>query len=134
MKNLFILFLIAVTIGFAIVKGNNLKLAPVTRKKTAQVIIPSIGRIQILNGCGSGGAAHAMASYLRSKNFDVKNIGNAEHWNFQHTLVISRVLDTSIAVQVAAALSTDKKVLIRNQETVYDVTVIIGNDYRERIQ
>ena len=36
--------------------------------------IPSIGRIEVLNGCGVPGAAGKVADFLREKQFDVKNI------------------------------------------------------------
>jgi hypothetical protein len=133
MKNVCILCLIAAITGFAIFKGITIR-QPVPIKSRASPDIPYIGRIQILNGCGSSGAAHLMADYLRKMHFDVKNIDNADSWNYQETLVISRMNDTIIVQQVADALSTHKTVLIRNQENLYDVTVIVGNDYRERIQ
>jgi hypothetical protein len=133
MKNFFIFCIIAAITGFAIIKGVTIQ-QPVRMKPVALPNIPYIGRIQILNGCGSGGAAHLMADYLRKNNFDVKNIDNADSWNFQETLVISRTHDTIIAHQIAVVLSTDNTILIRNPENTYDVTVIVGNDYRERIE
>jgi hypothetical protein len=75
-----------------------------------------------------------MADYLRRQHFDVKNIGNADNWNFPQTMVISRISDTTIAAQVASVLATNHLVLIRTSENQYDVTVIVGPDYRERMQ
>lgn len=105
-------------------------------EKSAEPVasIPYIGRIQVLNGCGGAGSARIVAGYLREKKFDVKQIGNAENWNFPRTLVISRTLDTTIATAVADALGTDNRVLIRNGDEMYDVTVIVGLDYRELIE
>ena len=87
-----------------------------------------------ISGCGTKGVAHLMADHLRKNNFDVKNIGNAEHWNFPETLVISRISDTTIATQVAEVLDSKNMVLIKTKENLYDVTVIVGPDYRERLQ
>jgi hypothetical protein len=95
--------------------------------------IPSIGRIQILNGCGAVGAANKVADYLRAKGFDVKNKGNAPTSNYPFTMVVSRTKDMSIARQVAAALTTDKAILIRTTDETYDATVFIGSDFPERI-
>ncbi|MBN1308673.1 MAG: LytR C-terminal domain-containing protein [Chitinispirillaceae bacterium] len=137
MKNVVTLILIAVIVGFSIRKGLALQeRMPVSSPAapSRQSAVPSIGRLQVLNGCGSGGSARIMAEYLRTKHFDVKNIGNADNWNFTETLVISRIVDTSIALQVATALGTKNMVLIRTPETLYDVTVIVGPDYRERLQ
>ena len=49
-------------------------------------------------------------------------------------MVISRSLDTTVAFQVSNALKTDKRIIMRNNESMYDVTVIIGPDFTERIK
>jgi len=140
MKNLFTLLLIALCIGLAILKGTSVPMTPPpSAAKAAPAAstadVPYIGRIQVLNGCGTGGSAHLVAEFLRKNNFDVKNIGNADNWNYPETLIISRTGDTTIATQVAGVLHTGNMVMIRNnEETNYDVTVIVGPDYRERIR
>jgi hypothetical protein len=98
--------------------------------------IPSIGRIQILNGCGVDGAANKVGDFLRAKGFDVKNKGNAPTSNYPFTLIVSRKKDMAIARQVAGALGveSDKAVLMRNGDETYDVTVFVGPDYPERIK
>jgi hypothetical protein len=139
MKNFFTLLIITAIIGLAILKGIGMPVAksPVhatQHKKDEDKNIPYLGRIQVLNGCGTDGVAHLLAEYLRRNNFDVKNIGNAENWNYPETLVISRINDTTIASQVATVLNSSNTVLIKNEEESYDVTVIVGPDYRERIR
>ena len=94
--------------------------------------IPSVGKVQVLNGCGTDGAASVVAEFLRSKKFDVKNIGNAPVSNYQSTLVASRTKDMSIARQVAGSLHTDDVFLMRTQDTLYNVTVYVGADYKDR--
>lgn len=108
--------------------------AATTHKQTApeDTNVPCIGKIQVLNGHGGEGAADDVAGFLRAKKFDVINIGNAPSWNYPFTLVISRTKDMTIAQLVAGALKTDRVVLVRNEERAYDVTVIIGHDYKER--
>lgn len=96
--------------------------------------VPDIGSIELLNGCGAEGAANMVADYLRTNNFDVKYIGNADTWNYPFTMVISRNRNDSIANQVARVLHTDKVVKIRKSDNSYDVTVVIGPDYGEKIQ
>ena len=98
--------------------------------------IPSIGRIQILNGCGVDGAANKVGDFLRAKGFDVKNKGNAPTSNYPFTLIVSRKKDMTIARQVAGALGAenDKVVLMRTGDETYDVTVFVGPDYPERIK
>jgi LytR cell envelope-related transcriptional attenuator len=94
--------------------------------------IPSVGRIQVLNGCGVAGAANKVADFLRARGFDVKNKGNAPTSNYPFTVVASRKKDGSIADQVARALSTDKIIVLRTADETYDVTVFVGADFSER--
>jgi hypothetical protein len=101
---------------------------------SVQKNVPHIGSIQVLNGCNIDGAARRMAEFLRSKNFDVKDIDNASTRNHQATMVISRSTNMSLANEVEKILKTGKVVLMRNNEQLYDVTVIVGPDYAERIK
>ncbi len=95
--------------------------------------IPSIGRIEVLNGCGITGAAGAVADFLRDKGFDVKNIENASSWNYPYTIIVSRTKDMAIAKQVSAALNTNKLVCIRTGEELYNVIIFVGTDFGELI-
>jgi hypothetical protein len=96
--------------------------------------VPHIGSVQVLNGCGAEGAANRMADFLRSKSFDVKDIGNAPTWNHPATMVISRTADMGLANEIERFLKTGKVVLIRNGELLYDVTVVAGPDFEDRIK
>jgi hypothetical protein len=95
---------------------------------------PYIGKIQVLNGCGSIGAAKTVTDYLRAKKFDVKDVGNAKTGNYKETLVVSRIKDQTIAQQVAQALGIHAVILIRNGDEMYDVTVFVGEDFKERVR
>lgn len=135
MKNIFTLIIVSAILGIAILAGSEIGQKPAVKNETGNPIpIPYIGKVQILNGCGKEGAAGAVADYLRSANFDIKSIGNAETWNYPFTMVISRTLDTTVASQVAFSLKTNKMIIIRNNDQLHDVTVIIGPDFGERIQ
>ncbi|NLE01825.1 MAG: LytR C-terminal domain-containing protein [Fibrobacter sp.] len=135
MSNILPLFITAFILGVSILIGSGLDTEKtVHEKKTVSSVIPSVGRIEVLNGCGIEGAAGKVANFLRSKNFDIKSTANADIWNYPFTIVVSRSLDTTIASQVAAALKTDKMVVIRSNDNLHDVTVFIGPDFGERIQ
>jgi hypothetical protein len=95
---------------------------------------PYIGKIQVLNGCGSVGAAKTVTDYLRSKKFDVKEVGNAKTGNYKETLIVSRIKDQTVAQQVAQALGIHSVILIRNGDEMYDVTVFVGDDFKERVR
>jgi hypothetical protein len=96
--------------------------------------VPSNGSVQVLNGCGAEGAANRVADFLRAKGFDVKDIGNASAWNHQSTMIISRSADMGLANGIEKLLKTGKVVLIRNGDSMYDVTVVAGPDFEERIK
>jgi hypothetical protein len=96
--------------------------------------IPAIGKIQVLNGYGGVGAADDVTDFLRKCGFDVKNKGNAASFNYPFTIVISRTKNMTIAHKIADSLKTDHIALVRNEDTTYNVTVIIGRDYKERIR
>ena len=101
---------------------------------TGAVVVPSVGRIQILNACGSDGAGGKMADFLRQHNFDVKNVGNALTSNYSQTLIVSRQTDMRCARLVSACLKSDRVVLLRTGDDAYDVSVFVGSDYKERIK
>ncbi|MFH0920026.1 MAG: LytR C-terminal domain-containing protein [Fibrobacterota bacterium] len=94
--------------------------------------VPSIGSIQILNGTGKPGAAQVVSGFLRVKGFDVKEIGNAPDWNYEETMVVSRVRDMETARRVAEALQTQNCLKIRSDTRQFDVTVFVGRDYLKR--
>jgi hypothetical protein len=123
------LLLIAATIGISRISSTSTDL-----RAKIEIPVPSIGSIQVLNGCGTAGAADKVADFLRLKKFDVKFIGNAETWNYPFTMVISRTTNMTVARQVAASLKTDRCILLRTGDTTYNVTVIIGPDYGEKIR
>ncbi len=96
--------------------------------------IPSVGSVQVLNGCGVDGAANVVSEFLRKQRFDVKNIGNAPTGNYRTTLVVSRKKDSDVARQVARALKTNSVFLMRNGDDMYDVTVYVGADFQELVR
>jgi len=135
MSNLLTLIIVSVILGISMFMGTEIKSKPIPEEEKKKAIsVPYIGRVEVLNGCGIEGAAGKVADYLRSTNFDIKSVGNAQTWNYPFTMVISRTLDTAIASQVASSLDTDKMIVIRNNDKMHDVTVIIGPDFGERIQ
>ena len=87
--------------------------------------------VEVLNGCGTQGVAGKIADKLRSEGFriDNENIRNADHFDYSHTQVISRLEDVTAAKQVAKAVSCVE--LIKDPVADYPVmvTVIVGKDY-----
>ena len=132
MKNVFVFLALCGVLVVAMVLGSRREISHAL-SRSHNITIPTIGSIQILNGCGVAGAANKVADFLRGRGFDVKNIGTASTSNYPFTLVVSRKKEMTIARQVAAALTTDRVVLMRNGDDIYDATVFIGSDFSERI-
>ena len=95
------------------------------------VFKPNTGQIQILNGCGKSGVAEAFRDYLTRLGFDVIEFGNARNWNYENTMVISRVESDSIARDMARALGTPRLLHLQRTTSLMVATVIIGKDYEE---
>jgi hypothetical protein len=135
MNNLILLVIIGLTCAISVYVGTTKQSSAENITITKRTVtVPDIGSIELLNGCGTEGAANKVADYLRSNNFDVKYVGNADTWNYPFTMVITRGKNDSVANQVARILKTDKLVKIRDNDNSFDVTVVIGPDYGEKIQ
>jgi len=94
--------------------------------------VPGPIRVEVLNGCGVGGAAGRVAYFLRSKGFDVVYEGNAEHFRFAETIVMDRAGTPTYAQGVADTLGVEHCVqqIKMDPYRIEDVTVIVGRDYR----
>ncbi len=96
---------------------------------------PSGGTLQIdvQNGCGIPGIADKFTEYLRSKGFDVVEMGNFTTQDIKTTMVIDRAGNIKNAKLVALALGVADKYVIQQMNKNYflDATVVIGKDYEE---
>jgi hypothetical protein len=89
-------------------------------------------QLDVLNGSGTAKIAQRFTHYLRSRGFDVVEMGNFKDSNVELTQVIDRSGNVLAAEQVAAALGLPKE-RVRQQidpHAYLDVTVIIGKDFR----
>ncbi len=98
------------------------------------VFVPNTGQIQILNGCGKGGAAEQFRDYLTSSGFDIIEFGNAASWNYAHTIVVARTPNEPVARDLAKVLHTDNLIHLFDPTALVDATVFIGRDYEELIK
>jgi hypothetical protein len=94
-------------------------------------------QIEILNGCGVNGVAKIFQSYLRQQGFDVVNTENYTvkgkvFWDVKQSFVIDQIGVAEQAKSVARSLGIPiEKVESReNPDAIYDVSVVIGNDYK----
>jgi|TARA_Y100000294_G_scaffold128963_1_gene120656 hypothetical protein len=91
-------------------------------------------QVEVLNGCGIQGIAGKFSRYLRDNNIDVLNSDDADHYNYTHTLIISRTGDIQILDKVSSLLGfdlKDKNHILNKPDSgsEFDLTVIIGSDY-----
>ena len=90
--------------------------------------------VEVLNGCGIQGMAAQFTRFLRNNNIDVLNSDDADHYNYTHTLIISRKGNIKILKEVSSLLEIDikdKNHVLNNpvSDSDVDLTVIIGSDY-----
>lgn len=86
-------------------------------------------RVQVLNGCGVPGAGSGMASILRlAGGMDVVEIGNADQFDFESSLVLDRTGNPALAERVARILDGAPVIKQRLADPPGDVTVIVGYD------
>jgi CRISPR/Cas system-associated protein endoribonuclease Cas2 len=105
-------------------------------KKEEQVAAfkPNTGQIQVLNGCGKGGAAEQFRNFLTDQGFDIIEFGNAPSWNYSRTIVVARTANEPVARDLAKVLQTDNLIHLFDPLAMVDATVFIGRDYEELIK
>jgi len=88
-------------------------------------------RIQVLNGCGTEGVAEEVASCLRDAGFDIVGTGNADAFDYDHTLVVDRCGLMYKAVKVGKVLQCDRVMVHRIAAPATDVAVVVGSDWAD---
>jgi len=88
--------------------------------------------IEVQNGCGISGIANRISSNLSYLNYQVVGKGNADHWNYDHSILIDLTGDKDAAVErLRKDLGIDKEDLyLTKEQTGADVRLIIGKDYQ----
>jgi hypothetical protein len=97
-------------------------------RESAEII-----QIDVLNGCGISGVAGEFTSYLRSRGYDVVEIGNYRTFDVAESMVIDRTGNLETARKVAYALGIREANVIQqiNHDYFLDATVVIGNDFEK---
>lgn len=92
-------------------------------------IKPQDVTVTVRNGGGIGGIAAQCSDTLKAASFDVRDVGNANQFVYDETLVIYREGDAA-AIAVAAALPAGKVVSSRGMYLFNtDVLVVVGKDW-----
>ena len=115
--------------------AGGLLLRPTPEPVTSQQLsAPPRGRVmvEVLNGTRRQGAARTATRMLRRRGLDVVFLGNADSLA-ESTQVIVRRGDPERARFVASALGAGKVVVESDTFRRVDVSVILGDDFRPRL-
>ena len=105
-------------------------------QKAVDVSIPAVEesplRIEVLNGCGVSNVANKLSNNLTYHNYQVVGAGNADHWNYEHTILIDLGCDKEKSIEKLRkdlGIGKDDVYLLR-EEADADVRIIIGKDFQ----
>ncbi len=121
------LILALISIGLGVWGCNRESAAP-------PAFLPNTGQIQILNGCGTTGAAEVFRDFLIDEGFDIIEFGNAHKWNYPNTLVIARTDDDKVARSLARVIRTERVLHLKDPDALVEATVIVGKDHEELVR
>lgn len=92
-------------------------------------------QIEILNGCGEPGIAAKFSDLLRNIRVDVVRSENADHFDYDKTILIQRNENIFGMKHVASALgfdinNTNQVITAADPNLDVDITLVIGKDFR----
>jgi hypothetical protein len=126
---IFALLIVAVLLTYSLVMRTTVR-PPVDPTKQETEVVEII-QIDVLNGCGVSGVAGEFTDYLRSRGYDVVEVGNYRTFDVPESIVIDRIGNLTNARKVAYALGIKETNVIQqiNPDYFLDATVVIGKDY-----
>lgn len=114
---------------------------PIEQEQVEIKSIPPIEQniqIEILNGCGVNGIAKVFQSHLRQQGFDVVNTdnyieGGKRRWDIKDSKIIDHIDNGEQAEALARSLgiTADNIVVKKSATAIYDMSVVIGKDYKK---
>lgn len=87
---------------------------------------------RVLNGCGVSGVAYKLREYLLKEGLDVSETTNADHFNYEKTIVYLHKNDFKMAKIISDKLNLPNNPILDDRTPDYpcDVTILIGKDYQ----
>ncbi len=91
--------------------------------------------LSVLNGTLTPGLASTTADFLTTHNFEVANFANADSQDYNTSLIILNRTLPQTAERLAELLGLPHSALVNgeNPTAEYDIVVILGQDYAQRI-
>lgn len=128
-----VLLVLVLLLGYGLLERNLFrpKVDPTVERRDMRVRSDEHIQVNVLNACGAEGVAKQVTEFLRAREFDVPEYGNAEHVQ-PTSRVIDRVGDSISALKVAYALGIPpEQVSTQIDSSLFlRATVVIGTDYR----
>lgn len=89
--------------------------------------------VRILNGNGISGVAYKLREYLLTQGFDVSETTNADHFNYEKSIVYLHSSDYSLSKKVSRALGIENNPVMDDRAPNYpcDITIVMGKDYEK---
>jgi len=92
-----------------------------------------VGNIEVdlRNGCGAPGVARRFEEFLRTKGYDVRNVQNADHFNYQRSIIVDYRGEMGHALGLAKLLGISRAQITRRpqEDGLWEMTLIIGYDF-----
>jgi LCP family protein required for cell wall assembly len=107
------------------------KTSELLNELASQAGLAKVITVEVLNGCGMSEMASRLGMFLRGQGIDVVNVGNAKNFNYRKTMVLARTGEPELAYQVARLIGTEKVLSDPKDDSLVEVTIIIGKDYCE---
>jgi hypothetical protein len=89
------------------------------------VEVPDLS-VEVLNGCGSPGAAERVATILRRKGYRVETVENADHFHYREDIVVARTVERGQVEVLGRLLGGATTVEQRIPGYEHQVTVVVG--------
>ncbi len=88
--------------------------------------------IEVQNGCGVNNIAAKISNNLMYMDYQVVSQGNADHWNYEHTILIDLGSGKENSIErFRKDLGIQKEdVYLLTEDSDADVRLIIGKDYQ----
>jgi LCP family protein required for cell wall assembly len=92
-------------------------------------------QLTVLNGVGESGAASKTAELLEKYGFKIDNIGNADNYNYEHSIIeYYNEDDGKIASKIAELLGGQTEYVENNEENINkNIKVIVGAGYKKSV-
>ncbi len=105
----------------------DLKMTNQSERETLNIVV------RILNGNGTSGVAYKLREYLLNQGFDVSETTNADHFNYEKTIIYLHSSDYAMSKKLSEKLGIANNPVLDDRSPDYpcDITIVMGKDYNK---